>query len=220
MSWYGKGIPLSGKNSLRYLIGIDEAGRGPLAGPLAVGVVCVPLSAGGRAFHPLLRERCVRGSVKDSKQLTMLAREACFRQIQEANKEGTLSFSAALVGPAHIDRQGILSAIRLGVHRCLRKLGLNPLECLVLLDGSLKAPPRFRFQKTIIRGDATEPIIALASIVAKVTRDRVMRRMANRHPEYGFEKHKGYGTRAHYEAIQQNGACPLHRHSFLKKLRI
>lgn len=206
------------RSDIKYFIGVDEAGRGPLAGPVAVGVVCVPLLCTGRAAHPLLRARGKRGNAKDSKQLTEAAREACFKDIQKAKKEGTLYFSVALVGAGYIDRRGIVWAVHECIQRSLLKLNINPEECVVLLDGSLKAPPEFRSQKTIIRGDATEPIIALASIVAKVTRDRKMCRVARKYPAYGFEKHKGYGTRAHYEAIQRNGICLLHRRSFLKKM--
>lgn len=213
---YGASEKNTSRRTIKYLVGIDEAGRGPLAGPVAVGAVCVPLSRNGRALHPLLSARGRRGNVKDSKQLSEIVRERCFREIQEAKKEGTFSFSSAFVGSAYIDRCGIVSGVRLGIRRSLRKLSLNPQECLVFLDGSLCAPIEFVFQKTIIRGDTIEPIIALASIVAKVTRDRKMRRLAKLYPAYGFEKHKGYGTRAHYEAIRQNGACPLHRRNFLK----
>lgn len=203
---------------MKYLVGIDEAGRGPLAGPVAVGAVCVPLSRNGRALHPLLRARGTRGNAKDSKQLSETAREICFKEVLQAKQKGTLFFSVALVGPGLIDRQGISAAVHLGIRRSLAGLTVNPEECLVLLDGLLKAPPEFRLQKTIVRGDATEPIIALASIVAKVTRDRKMRRLEKIYPLYGFEKHKGYGTRAHCEAIRENGACLLHRRSFLTKI--
>lgn len=205
-------------DKLRFLVGVDEAGRGPLAGPVAVGAVCVPLCRNGRAIHPLLSARGTRGNAKDSKRLSETAREICFKEVLQAKQEGTLFFSVALVGPELIDRQGIVSAVRLGVGRSLRKLAVNPEECFVLLDGLLKAPPEFRLQKTIIRGDQQEPIVALASIVAKVTRDRNMRRLAKVYPAYGFEKHKGYGTRAHYEAIRQSGVCLLHRRSFLTKI--
>lgn len=203
---------------MKYLVGIDEAGRGPLAGPVAVGVVCVPLSQSGRALHPLLNARGTRGRAKDSKQLSETAREVCFNQLQKAQKEGTLSFSAALVGPEFIDRQGITAAVRLGIRRSLARLTINPEECAVLLDGLLKAPSEFRFQKTITHGDAIEPIIALASIVAKVTRDKKMRHVHTHYPAYRFDLHKGYGTRVHYEMIRKKGPCAIHRRTFLRNV--
>jgi ribonuclease HII len=192
----------------KYIIGIDEAGRGPLAGPVAVAAVCVPI-----ANKP-------RGKQKDSKQLTAKQREELFLELKQQQRENKLKFAVALVGHKYIDERGIAAAIRLGIKRCLERLGCEPGECLVLLDGSLRASAIYINQKTIIGGDASEPIIALASIVAKVHRDRRMIRLSQKYPNYGFAVHKGYGTLAHYQALKQHGLSPIHRRSFLKKLQV
>lgn len=213
--------------TVRYLIGIDEVGRGPLAGPVCVGGVAI-----------LARERSslarlFRG-VKDSKQLSERERlfwfgKICGKEISGAyhspkhsendllQKIGT---ATVFVGPKIIDEEGISFTIRAAVAKVLGKLNVPPKQCLVLLDGGLKAPSQFLNQKTIIKGDEKEWLIALASIVAKVRRDRLMIRLAKKYPEYGFEKHKGYGTKAHYRAIRKYGLCEIHRRSFLKKSQI
>jgi len=119
-----------------------------------------------------------------------------------------------------IDRNGMGWALRTAVARVLAKLSLPLNETSILLDGGLKAPANYINQKTIIRGDEKEWLIALASIIAKVKRDRFLVRLARKYPEYGFERHKGYGTKAHYEAIKRYGLCQIHRKSFLTKLQI
>lgn len=136
--------------------------------------------------------------------------------MRSAMEEGTITFTTAFVGAETIDRFGMARALRLGVRRALKKLELHPSACRVLLDGGLKAPPLFECQETIIGGDERELTIALASIAAKVRRDTHMVRTAKRFPAYGFEAHKGYGTRAHYAALRANGPCPIHRRSFLR----
>lgn len=191
------------------LVGIDEAGRGPLAGPVAVGAVLLPAG---------FDMRLVSG-VRDSKQLTERAREEWYGRMLLWRRGGLLAFSVALVGAAHIDSVGIVPAIRLGLARAITRLSAEPRSCRVLLDGGLRAPGRFIFQETIIRGDESEEVIALASIVAKVTRDRHMRRIGLAHPEYDFSVHKGYGTAAHYRALKRHGLSPVHRRSFLQSLR-
>lgn len=196
-------------SQIRFLVGVDEAGRGPLAGPVAVGAVVV--SAGKR--HPLL------AGVKDSKMLTPRARREWFGKIRIARKNGTLGYSVSCVGPKIIDDKGIVFAVRLAVSRSLKKLGVPPHRTLVLLDGSLSAPKSFIFQKTIIRGDQTVPIISLASIPAKVVRDGKMIRLSKKYPDFGFEIHKGYGTRSHYKKIRKHGTCEIHRNSFLRSVR-
>jgi ribonuclease HII len=116
-----------------------------------------------------------------------------------------------------IDRIGIQQAIKRALNRCLTKLGADPRNTLIVLDGGLYAPTVY-MQRTIIRGDATIPVIAYASIVAKVTRDNYMKRMAKKYPQYGFERHVGYGTEAHIRAIKRYGITPLHRESFLTRI--
>jgi ribonuclease HII len=187
-----------------WTIGIDEAGRGPIAGPVAVGVVAVRAS---------LPEDLRLG--KDSKQLSPKARASWFGKIEQAAQEGVLQYACALVDATIIDKQGITAAIRQGISEALAQIDHQPAESEVLLDGGLRAPSVYQKQQAIIRGDASVPLIALASVVAKVTRDAYMEKMATIYPEYGFERHKGYGTKAHYEAIRQHGVAPVHRASFL-----
>lgn len=189
-----------------YIVGIDEAGRGPLAGPVAVGIAIVP-----KTFN----KKLVKG-IKDSKKLTALGREMWFAKMQVWKKEGILNFHAALVSAKEIDAKGINLAIQKGILICLKKVGAHHLTCSVLLDGGLNAPEHFKTQKTIIKGDEKEPLISLASIAAKVTRDKYMHTLAKKYPQYGFEVHKGYGTESHRKAIKKHGISSVHRKSFLK----
>ena len=195
------------KKSPQFIIGIDEAGRGPLAGPVAVGAV---MSKNWQ--HSVLG---VLPKLKDSKKLSEKQREVWFEFLKQEKKKGNLNFAVSLVSEKIIDRQGIVAAIKIGIKNCLKKLKAKPLIVSVLLDGSLKAPPEFTNQKTIIRGDESEPIISLASIVAKVTRDKHMARVAKKYPGYGFEVHKGYGTKKHYKALKKLGISVIHRRSYL-----
>ncbi|MDO8565413.1 MAG: ribonuclease HII [bacterium] len=193
---------------MRYVVGIDEAGRGPLAGPVAVGAVKVYKSD---KFNKLVR------GIKDSKQLTASERELWFALATEARRKGELDFKVSLVSEKIIDKHGIAYAIRVGIKRCL--VGLNvTTDSQIFLDGALKAPTEFKHQLTIIRGDEKIPIISLASICAKVIRDRKMVRLAKKFPKFGFEIHKGYGTLMHRKAIKKYGSTELHRKTFLKKL--
>src|SRR3989344_5230925 len=203
----------------RYLIGIDEAGRGPLAGPVSVAVIATlsRLNLDNKMARVTLAIDKSLGVLRDSKKLSAEKREQWFAWLKQKQKKGKLKFAVSLVGEKIIDRQGIVEAVKIGIKRCLYRLSLNPNQCQVLLDGSLKAPKIYRNQKTIIRGDEKIPLIMLASIVAKVTRDRKMIRLAKKFPHYGFEIHKGYGTRAHYRALHRRGLSPLHRRSFLTK---
>ncbi|MCA9354951.1 ribonuclease HII [Candidatus Kaiserbacteria bacterium] len=191
----------------KWLIGIDEAGRGPLAGPVSVGVVAVPLN-----FDWSLIE-----GVGDSKAIVPEKREALFRRAQDLRHHRQLNFASSMVGPSVIDEKGIVYAINLAMGRCLKRLNLNEDGCFIKLDGALRAPSQFP-QETIIKGDSKEKVIGLASIVAKVTRDRYMERIARRYFQYGFEKHKGYGTRSHRLAILKYGKCPIHRVSYCKNI--
>lgn len=193
---------------MKYLIGIDEAGRGPLAGPVAVGAVMVP---------PGFDWRSVRG-VRDSKQLSYKQREDLYATIKQLERARELSYAVSFSSAKIIDRHGITYAIKRALYRSVMRLSVTPDKTTVLLDGGLKAPCCFSMQKTIIRGDELEPIISLASIVAKVTRDRLMVRRGDEYPEYGFEIHKGYGTLAHRRAICVHGFSPLHRKTFCSAL--
>jgi ribonuclease HII len=192
-----------------WLIGVDEAGRGPLAGPVAVGVVKTSTAFDWEQVP----------GVGDSKQLKPEKREALFRRAQDLRHHRQLDFAVAMVGSSVIDEKGISYAINLAIARCFKRLDLDPTTCFVKLDGALRAPSSFP-QETIIKGDVTEPAIGLASILAKVTRDRYMQRIARRYTQYDFDIHKGYGTKAHREAIVQYGKCPIHRVSYCKNIKI
>lgn len=190
---------------MRFMLGVDEAGRGPLAGPVAVGVVKVAEGFDVAAEFP---------GVKDSKQLSEKKREKLFEMLELRVAVGDAQFVVALEEAARIDREGIAVVIREAVARSVRTLSSDAADTHIFLDGSLKAPPEYS-QETIIDGDALVPLISLASVAAKVVRDRHMLELAERYPGYGFEKHKGYGTKAHYEALAKLGPSKEHRRTFL-----
>ncbi len=197
---------------MKALIGIDEVGRGPIAGPVAVGAFLIL----DKAF--LLEVQQFRIPLRDSKQLSKVQREVWFSQIEAWQGEGKCDFCVAQVTASEIDAHGISHAIKKALAETLETLECDN-ECMILLDGSLHAPNEFINQITIIKGDEKEPVISLASIVAKVTRDRHMEKVAKRYPQYGFERHVGYGTEEHYTAIKKHGLTPLHRKSFLGSLK-
>ena len=194
------------------VIGVDEVGRGALAGPVGVGVVRV---SRGFDFARI-------PGVRDSKQLSLKERERIYALARQLQKESALDFKVAMVGAGVIDRIGITRATALAVARALSYLSHSceflPNSVEVRLDGLLSAPLIYTHQQTIIRGDQTEPIVSLASIVAKVTRDRYMMSLAKRYPLYELDRHKGYGTSLHRQCIKQHGLCTLHRKYFCKKL--
>lgn len=187
------------------MLGVDEAGRGPLAGPVAVGIVAVP------ANFVITRE--FPGAI-DSKQMLPAERVRMLRLMRECMRRGDIRFCVRFTSASRIDDWGLSRAVASAVARGVRHLAPEPDGVSVLLDGLLKAPEEYS-QQTIIGGDEAVPIIALASIAAKVARDRLMTRFAKEFPEYGFEVHKGYGTHAHYEALKEHGPCEIHRRSFL-----
>ena len=193
---------------MKYIVGIDEAGRGPLAGPVAVAAFAV---AGG------FDEEFFDG-IRDSKQLSEKRREEWIAKFKNEKEKGKLNFAVSCSSATTIDRKGIVHAIRKALRRSLEKLNMHPKRLKIFLDGSLEAPKIFTDQKTVIRGDEKIPIIAAASIVAKVHRDRKMARLAKRYPLYGFDIHVGYGTSAHCKAIKRHGPCGIHRRSFLRKM--
>lgn len=179
--------------------GIDEAGRGPLAGPVAAAAVILD------------PEKPIKG-LNDSKKLTPKKRE----ELYDVIRENALDFQTVLIGAYVIDQTDILSADLYAMKRAFEGVEMN--NGIVLIDGDIL--PDIEFDgvlKNVIGGDAKSEAIAAASILAKVTRDRYMCEMAEKYPGYGFEKHKGYGTKAHYEAIDKLGLCPIHRKTFLKK---
>ena len=200
---------------MEYLVGIDEVGRGPLAGPVAVGVLVMKTKSVKR-FR--LFDKKGETFLRDSKKLSEKQREEWFEIICAERKRGALDFSVSFVSHIMIDKSGLAWALRIATARSLVRLAIST-DSAIFLDGGLRAPEIFKNQKTIIKGDEKIPVIALASIVAKVTRDHLMIRMAEKYPQYGFEKHKGYGTKEHFAAIKKHGLCPIHRRSFLLKFQ-
>jgi ribonuclease HII len=197
------------ERKITHIIGVDEAGRGPLAGPVAVGIACIP-----RNF-----DWDVIPGVGDSKKVSEKNREAIFRRAQSLKKQGILNFVVVQIPASTIDRIGITKAVSLGIARGLTRLTVNPKSVDVRLDGLLHAPLEYTHQETIIKGDAKEKVIGLASICAKVTRDRTMVRLSRAYTTYGFDIHKGYGTKTHIEAIQKHGLSKIHRRSFTKRFQ-
>ena len=194
----------------KQVVGVDEAGRGPLAGPVAVGVVILP-----RNFNWKLLT-----GVNDSKQLSELARDIIFEKTRLLQKQGKLKFKVSMVSARVIDKIGISQAVALGINRALKLLQINPKEVDIKLDGLLKAPEHYVHQETIIKGDAKEKVIGLASIMAKVTRDRYMAKLSVQ-PEYmayDFAAHKGYGTKKHCATIKKFGLSDIHRTTFCTRL--
>lgn len=181
------------------LCGVDEAGRGPLAGPVACAAVIFPPDI-------------YLAGINDSKKLSEKRREALYDEIIK----NALCFHVEMVSPDIIDEINILNATMLGMRLAVEALPIKP--DLVLIDGN-RCPDGLAFAtQSVIQGDSLSASIAAASILAKVTRDRYMRKLAEAYPAYGFEKHKGYGTKLHYEMIKTYGIQPFHRRSFLKKL--
>ena len=180
--------------------GCDEAGAGPLAGPVYAAAVILPL---GLDIDGL----------DDSKKLTEKKREALFPVIQEQ----ALAWAVARVEAEEIDQTDILSARMKAMQLAMDALAIQP--DFALVDGNRDRGKRFAIttpHRCIVKGDSLSASIAAASVLAKVSRDRFMAEMAKVYPQYGFEKHKGYGTKLHYEMLQVYGPCPIHRRSFLK----
>lgn len=177
------------------ICGVDEAGRGPLAGPVCAAAVILP-------------PEMELAGLNDSKKLSEKKREQLFPEIQRV----ALAWSVAFASVEEIEERNILGATMLAMNRAIAGLSLTP--DLALIDGNrnkeIKVPSR-----CVVHGDARCASIAAASILAKVSRDHLMLELAREYPQYGFEKHKGYGTRAHYAALREYGPCPAHRPSFL-----
>ncbi len=181
------------------LCGVDEAGRGPLAGPVCCAAIVLPPDF----YHPRLQ---------DSKKMSEKSREDLFPLLLE----NALAFRIAWVSAADIDRYNILGATLRGMSQAVYGLAVKP--DFVLVDGN-QMPGIALPAETLIGGDGLSASVAAASVLAKVARDRYMRHMAKCYPAYSFEVHKGYPTKAHYQALAENGACPLHRKTFLRKWR-
>ena len=182
---------------IKYICGVDEAGRGPLAGDVFAAAV---------VFDP---DVVIEG-INDSKKLTEKKREKLFDEIIEKAKFCSIKISTV----AEIEEINILNSAMLAMKRAVETLGCTP--DFVLVDGN-KIPDLQVKAEAVIKGDAKSQSVAAASILAKVARDRYMKEMAEKYPQYQFEKHKGYGTKLHYQMIDQYGASEIHRQSFLKK---
>ena len=180
------------------ICGIDEAGRGPLAGPVYAAAVILPLDLEIEGLN-------------DSKKLTEKKREALFDVICEK----AISYSIGIATESEIDEINILNATFLAMRRAVDGLSVKP--DYALIDGN-QHPGLAIADETVVKGDGKSMSIAAASILAKVSRDRFMLEIAKNYPEYCFEKHKGYGTKLHYEMIEKYGVSPVHRRSFLKKI--
>ena len=198
---------------MKYIIGIDEAGRGPLAGPVAVGVVLIPKNL-------RLKNPKTKLPLRDSKKLPAHAREAWFEYLKAHPK---VIYAVCMAYPKTIDRINISKAVNLAATRALCKLIENDKlrieNCEIYLDAGIHPVIRNTIYevRSIVRGDEKINAIKLASIAAKVTRDRYMVKKYKEFPNYGLDIHKGYGTKTHLEAIKKFGPCPLHRLTFIKK---
>ncbi len=182
---------------IQYICGIDEAGRGPLAGPVVVASVIMP------------KDSMIEG-VNDSKKVSEKKREELYDKIIEE----AITYGVGIIDEKVIDEINILEATKKGLTTSLQELKVKP--NLILVDALNKIDTLGIPYKSIIKGDALCYSISCASIIAKVTRDRIMRQWDEIYPMYSFEKHKGYGTAAHIQAIKEYGICPIHRKSFTK----
>jgi len=189
---------IRGRERVNYLCGVDEAGRGPLAGPVYAAAVILPP---GLTLEGL----------DDSKKLSEKARERLFDQI----KEKSAAWCIASAGVEEIETLNILGAALLAMRRAVSGLAITP--DLVLVDGN-KLPQADPKMRAITAGDRTSACVAAASILAKVARDRHMLELAEKYPHYHFERHKGYGTKLHYQILNELGPCAAHRRSFLSKI--
>lgn len=180
------------------ICGVDEAGRGPLAGPVCAAAVILP------------RGLEIEG-LNDSKKLSEKKRDNLF----DAICAEAVSYGIAFASVEEIEQVNILNAAMLAMNRAIEKLSVKP--TLALIDGNRDSAINMP-SRCVVKGDAKCADIAAASILAKVTRDRYMLEMAEKYPEYHFEKHKGYGTKLHYEALREYGPCEIHRPSFLRKM--
>jgi len=185
----------AGKKGFSYIAGIDEAGRGPLAGPVVSAAIILPNS-----FHD--------SEITDSKKLTHKKRSYLYEKLYDH----AVSIGIGIIDNIEIDRINILNASLLSMAIAVKNL--RPQPDYLLIDGKFRIPIDYLTQETVIRGDSLSISIAAASIIAKVTRDRLMERYHQDYPQFGFSRHKGYPTKAHKEAIRTFGCCPIHRRSF------
>lgn len=191
-----------------YIVGIDEVGRGPLAGPVTVCAFAI-LAKDRKLLEPM--------NPKDSKKLSEKRREIIAQSLQQLSAQKKCQYAIVSISSKTIDSKGLTYAITSAVHKALETLAINPKQTMVYLDGGLHAPKIYAHQETVIKGDAKIPVISCASILAKVSRDHLMKKYDTKFPHYGFADHKGYGTIRHYQAIKKKGITAIHRKSFLTK---
>ena len=187
------------KSGCRYIAGVDEVGRGPLAGPVVCAAVIMPLD----------EENIIVG-IDDSKKLSAKKRE----QLAEEIKKRALCYTIVEIDEKKIDEINILEATKLGMKQAIETLSITP--DTVLTDGNMHIDIAYK-QQSVIHGDALSYSIGAASIIAKVYRDNLMDEYAKKYPHYAFEQNKGYGTAAHIQGIKEYGLCPIHRRTFTKK---
>lgn len=221
---------------MKLVIGIDEAGRGPLAGPVTVGAF-----GAEQKMRKWILKNIFDNKLRDSKKLLPTKREEIFEKLKILKTEGKIFFSVSNISNKIIDKIGISKAVQMGIKNLLKHLASSKnisskkssgllaslgqtffsesfFRSEIRLDGLLKAPSEFKNQKTIIKGDEKDVFIACASIIAKVSRDKLMTRLGKKYPKYDFEIHKGYGTKNHLNLIKKYGLSNLHRKSFCKNL--
>jgi ribonuclease HII len=206
MTWYY--ILVESKN-FHYFIGVDEVGRGPVAGPVYVCGLYI-------STENLEKITDFKTPLRDSKKLTEKMRNAWFVRINEFAKNGLLKYIVSKASASEIDEKGIAVCIKACVKNSVLKISADKEKTKVLLDGGLSVGEGFT-EESFIKGDENIPVISLASIVAKVLRDKEMSELSEEYKEYGFEKHKGYGTKSHMDAIERHGITEIHRKTFLKK---
>jgi ribonuclease HII len=223
------------KGQNEFIIGIDEVGRGPLAGPVAVCAFgfCIRQDL-AQDFNMLIENAKTEDKLnknlklRDSKKLSAKQREKWMEIILSWQKDGLCDFAITYVSNDNIDKFGIAPCIKKALTESLKKLleqnksrlndsvgQVQPTDCKILLDGGLKAPVEYINQETFIKGDEDYPQISFASIVAKVSRDKIMADYAQKYPGYGLETNSGYGTATHMQALKTHGLTPIHRKSFI-----
>ena len=190
------------------IIGVDEVGRGPIAGPVTVAAFGLE-----KKYYNDVLEKL--SGITDSKKISEKRRISYTNIIKELKGENKLKVFISSVSACDIDKNGISNAIQSAMNRSVKKIAHDPENTFVYLDGSLYLDNNYH-QETIIKGDSKNWLIGAASVIAKVTRDNQMINYAKKFPLYGFEKHKGYGTKGHYEKIKQHSVCELHRKTWIK----
>jgi ribonuclease HII len=194
------------KKGYKHVAGLDEAGRGPLAGPVVAAAVIISTKRKKKNAKLQFKAKSLLKEVKDSKKLSPKRRETLYKLLV---KEPNIEWGIGRVSEKMIDKINILKATKFAMKKAVSNLKIDYL----ILDGNFKIDLHIP-QKSIKKGDSKVFSIAAASIIAKVTRDRIMKRYHKKHPEYGFDKHKGYATKFHRQALKKHGPCKIHRMSF------